>query len=136
MWAQRLPEPTSQPLPGAARRTPHKKPFRFSRRAGLKSLPSPPEFAFPIEVEMLDVKRTLVEKLFTVHAAYAQDRAANKTRHYYDLFRLCSLPEIRDFAGTDEYREIFRSVRQYSQENFPVNRLRGSTCAPCRAKLM
>jgi hypothetical protein len=75
------------------------------------------------EVEMLDVKRTFVEKLFTVHAAYEQDRAANKTRHYYDLFRLCGLPEIREFAGTDEYREIFKSVRQYSQENFPDARM-------------
>jgi len=73
----------------------------------------------PFEVEMLDVKRTFVEKLFTVHAAYELDRAANKTRHYYDLFRLCGLPEIREFAGIDEYREIFKSVRQYSQEKFP-----------------
>ncbi|MGB2888120.1 MAG: nucleotidyl transferase AbiEii/AbiGii toxin family protein, partial [Candidatus Acidiferrales bacterium] len=71
------------------------------------------------EVEMLDVKRTFVEKLFTIHSAYEQDRAANKTRHYYDLSRLCGLPEIREFAGTDEYREIFSSVRQYSRENFP-----------------
>lgn len=71
------------------------------------------------EVEMLDVKRTFVEKLFTIHSAYEQDRAANKTRHYYDLSRLCGLPEIREFAGTDEYRKIFNSVRQYSRENFP-----------------
>lgn len=71
------------------------------------------------EVEMLDVKRTFVEKLFTIHSAYEQDHAANKTRHYYDLSRLCGLPEIREFVGTDEYREIVKSVRQYSQENFP-----------------
>jgi hypothetical protein len=71
------------------------------------------------EVEMLDVKRTFVEKLFTIYSAYEQDRAANKTRHYYDLSRLCGLPEIREFAGTDEYRELFKSVREYSQENFP-----------------
>jgi hypothetical protein len=37
---------------------------------------------------MRDVKRTFVEQLFTIHSAYGQDRAANKTRHYYDLFRL------------------------------------------------
>ena len=71
------------------------------------------------EVEMLDVKRTFVEKLFTIHSAYEQDHAANKTRHYYDLSRLCGLPEIREFVGTDEYREIVKSVRQYSRENFP-----------------
>jgi hypothetical protein len=71
------------------------------------------------EVEMLDVKRTFVEKLFTVHSAYQRDLAANKTRHYYDLSRLCGLPEIREFAGSEEYREIFKSVKMYSQENFP-----------------
>ena len=70
-------------------------------------------------VEMLDVRRTFVEKLFTIHSAFQQDRAANKTRHYYDLSRLCGLPEIREFAGTEEYREILQSVRQYSKENFP-----------------
>ena len=75
------------------------------------------------EVEMLDAKRTFVEKLFTVHSAYELDRATNKTRHYYDLSRLCGLPEIRAFAGSDEYCEIFRSVRQYSQENFPTERM-------------
>jgi hypothetical protein len=41
-----------------------------------------------LEVEMLEVKRTDVEKLFTVHSAYEQNRAANKARHYYDLLRL------------------------------------------------
>jgi hypothetical protein len=71
------------------------------------------------EVDMLDVKRTFVEKLFAIHAAYEQDRAANKTRHYCDLFRLCGLPEIREFAGSNEYRGIFKSVRRYSEENFP-----------------
>jgi len=71
------------------------------------------------DVEMLDVRRTFVEKLFTVHSAFQQDRAANKTRHYYDLSRLCGLPEIQEFVGTEEYRDIFKSVRQYSQENFP-----------------
>jgi hypothetical protein len=55
----------------------------------------------------------------SIHSAYEQDHAANKTRHYYDISRLCGLPEIREFVGTGEYREIVRSVRQYSQENFP-----------------
>jgi hypothetical protein len=90
-----------------------------ARHAASHSLSHLAEDLQAFDVEMLDVKRTFVEKLFTIHSAYEQDRAANKTRHYYDLSRLCGLPEIRDFAGTDEYREIFKSVRQYSQENFP-----------------
>lgn len=89
-----------------------------AKHAARRSLSHLAEDLQAFEVEMLDVKRTFVEKLFTVHAAYEQDRAANKTRHYYDLFRLCGLPEIREFAGTDEYREILKSVRRYSKENF------------------
>lgn len=99
-----------------ARRTVHSMVSQYAARHGLTHLA---EDLQAFEVEMLDVKRTFVEKLFTVHAAYEQDRAANKTRHYYDLFRLCGLPEIREFPSSEEYREIFKSVRQYSQENFP-----------------
>jgi hypothetical protein len=90
-----------------------------AKHAASHSLSHVAEDLRAFEVEMLDVKRTFVEKLFTINSAYEQDRTANKTRHYYDLSRLCGLPEIREFAGTDEYREIFKSVRQYSQENFP-----------------
>lgn len=71
------------------------------------------------DFEMLDIRRTFVEKLFTVHAAFHEDRARNRTRHYYDLYRICSLPEVREFAGTTEYREMFLSVKQYSLECFP-----------------
>jgi hypothetical protein len=56
---------------------------------------------------------------FPKRATVASCTAANKPRHFYDLSRLCGLPEIREFVGTDEYREIVRSVRHPSQENCP-----------------
>ncbi len=70
-------------------------------------------------VECLDVRRTFVEKLFAVHAAYERDHAAGKVRHYYDLYKLAGLEEIRKFAGTDEYREVYADAERYSRESFP-----------------
>jgi len=77
----------------------------------------------PFELELLDLKRTFVEKLFTVHSAYLENHAANKTRHYYDLHKLCGVEEIVGFAGGAEYRSILADVRASSQEHFPDNPL-------------
>ena len=71
------------------------------------------------ELEMVDLKRTFVEKLFAVHGAFMENRAANRTRHYCDLYKLCELSEIQDFAGTAEYCEIFAEVERYSRQYFP-----------------
>jgi hypothetical protein len=70
-------------------------------------------------VEMLDIRRTFVEKLFTIHAAFMANYAENKTRHYYDLYRLCGLEEILNFAGSEEYRAIFKEEKAHSREFFP-----------------
>lgn len=71
------------------------------------------------DVECLDVRRTFVEKLFAVHAAYERDHAAGKVRHYYDLYRLAGLEEIQAFAGTDKYWEVYTDAERYSRESFP-----------------
>jgi len=72
-----------------------------------------------LQVEMLDIRRTFVEKLFTIHAAFIENCAENKTRHYYDLYRLCGLQEILDFAGSEEYWAILKEVKAHSKEFFP-----------------
>jgi Nucleotidyl transferase AbiEii toxin, Type IV TA system len=71
------------------------------------------------EVELQDLPRTFVEKLFAIHAAYAKDLANNRMRHYYDLSRLCALPEIRSYVGTDAYRACVADVKQICRESFP-----------------
>lgn len=71
------------------------------------------------EVECLDVRRTFVEKLYAAHAAYEKNRAEGKARHYYDLHQLAGLEAIREFAGTEEYREVCRDSERYSRENWP-----------------
>lgn len=70
------------------------------------------------EMDVQSVRRTFVEKLFAVHAVYTANRAIGKTRHYYDLFEMCKLTEIRVFVGTADYRSSVAQVRAFSQEMF------------------
>jgi hypothetical protein len=71
------------------------------------------------EIELQDLRRTFVEKLFAIHAAYAKDLANNRMRHYYDLSRLCGLSEIQSYAGTDAYRACVADVEKTCRESFP-----------------
>lgn len=70
-------------------------------------------------VECLDVTRTFMEKLFAAYAAFVADRALGRTRHYYDLYRLADLPEVRRFIVGGEFEPIFVDVRQFSLEHWP-----------------
>lgn len=73
----------------------------------------------PFDMECLDVTRTTVEKLFAAHAAFSRDRAANRTRHYYDLYKLTGLADVREFLGSKEYRAVFEDVEQHCRQNWP-----------------
>jgi len=73
------------------------------------------------EVECLDVTRTFVEKLFAVSAAFAKNRAAGRTRHYYDLYKLAGLSEVRAFIESPAYVEAFDDVRRFSEMYWPGN---------------
>jgi hypothetical protein len=72
------------------------------------------------EMELADVRRTFVEKLFAAHAVFEANRAARQARHYYDLFCLCGLKEIQEFAGSPEYVTLRAEIRALSQEHFPA----------------
>lgn len=74
----------------------------------------------PVEMEMLDVRRTFVEKLHAACAVFEAHRAARHARHYYDLYCLCALPEIQEFAGSPEYVKLRSEVRTLSQKHFPA----------------
>jgi len=71
------------------------------------------------DLDLQDTRRTFVEKLFAIHAAYTTNYCANKMRHYYDVSRLCEVEEIQAFVGTDEYRTCVNDVRALSVESFP-----------------
>jgi len=71
------------------------------------------------EIELQDLRRTFVEKLFAIHAAYAKDLANNRMRHYYDLSRLCGLSEIQSYVGTSAYQARVGDVKRICRESFP-----------------
>ena len=77
------------------------------------------------DVECLDVTRTFVEKLFAVTAAFAKDRAAGRTRHYYDLYQLAGLPDVVVFLRSPAYLDVLNDVRSFSEDHWP-----GSTYPP------
>jgi predicted nucleotidyltransferase component of viral defense system len=72
------------------------------------------------DVLCLDVTRTFLEKLFAVHAAFTKDRAAGRTRHYYDLYQLAGLPEVQAFVVGDDFATVFADVRHFSLEHWPA----------------
>jgi hypothetical protein len=73
----------------------------------------------PFQVECLDVTRTCVEKLFAVHATFEKNRAKGRTRHYYDLYKLVGLEEVRRFLEGSHYQSVYADVERYSRENWP-----------------
>ncbi len=68
------------------------------------------------EVECLDVRRTFVEKLYAAHAAYVENRAQGKARHYYDLYQLAGMPEVQGFVGSNEYHGVCKDAEGYSRQ--------------------
>ena len=79
----------------------------------------------PISVDCLDFRRTFVEKLFTIYAAFEKDLAKGKMRHYYDLYMLTEREDVVEFIGSDDFQEIFEDVRGFSEISFP-----GQVCPP------
>jgi hypothetical protein len=71
------------------------------------------------EIELQDLRRTFVEKLFAIHAAYTKDLANNRMRHYYDLSRLCGQAEIQSYVGTGAYRACVADVKRICRDSFP-----------------
>jgi hypothetical protein len=73
----------------------------------------------PFEVTCLDYRRTFVEKLFSIHAAFIQNKALGKMRHYYDLYQLAGLEDVRAFIITEEYLRVYKDVEDFSRTSFP-----------------
>ena len=72
----------------------------------------------PFDLEMQDLCRTFVEKLFAAYAAYEKNRAAQGARHYYDLYELCQVGQVRSFAGTGHYKQAFAEVKDFTSHAF------------------
>jgi len=64
------------------------------------------------ELDLLDYRRTFLEKLFAIHAAAARHLEGDATalnrqgRHYYDIYYLLGRDDVVAFAGSDDYRTL------------------------------
>lgn len=74
--------------------------------------------AAPVEVRVLAPWRTLVEKLVLLHTAHAAPdpyAAVRGARHFYDVHRLLSRPEVRSGIAEAGIGALARDVYTYSR---------------------
>jgi len=69
-------------------------------------------------VNVLDHKRTFIEKTYAIHAAYENNEVAKYFRHYYDIFKLLQMADVQSFLGTKEHQELKIHVQEMSREFF------------------
>lgn len=70
-----------------------------------------------VNITCLEIEVTFVQKLLTAYSTY--EKRLNKVRHYYDLYKLVQVPEIKTFAGTERYHKVLREEIESSSEEFP-----------------
>lgn len=93
----------------------------FLREQGQRDLAEDLE---PFAMTLLHLRRTFVEKLFTIHSKVLRlledgTPVARDARHYADLHALASRPEVLAMLQSDEYREICHDYDALSSRWFP-----------------
>jgi hypothetical protein len=78
----------------------------------------------PFELSVLELRRTLVEKLFAVHCAcelWHEGRATalnRQGRHFHDIYFLLRDDEVASFVGSAEYHELILEIESFGQRYF------------------
>ena len=79
----------------------------------------------PFEVRVLDVKRTICEKIMSlVRFSYTAEPISdlkNKVRHLYDLFLLLEDKELKDFLNSKDFDKMLLLVAQDDVVSFKNN---------------
>lgn len=76
----------------------------------------------PFEVQVLDVRRTICEKIMSLvrfsHTENAIENLNNKVRHTYDIHQLLKEKEIRGFFNSKDFDEMLLNVAHDDVESF------------------
>ena len=76
----------------------------------------------PFEVQVLDIKRTLCEKIMSlVRYSYSEDPITNlkdKIRHTYDIHQLLKQTDVLDFFYSTEFNEMLQLVGSDDVQSF------------------
>jgi hypothetical protein len=79
----------------------------------------------PFELQVLDPRRTFVEKLFAINSAcvlFEEGRVTalgRRTRHLSDLYYLVDVDNVSAFLGSTEYHEIVSEVDEFGHRFYP-----------------
>lgn len=68
------------------------------------------------KIKVLDYRRTFSEKIFAIYSAFTNNTVEKYFRHYYDIFKLLQLPDIINFIGSKEYKELKTHIAAMSKE--------------------
>jgi predicted nucleotidyltransferase component of viral defense system len=77
----------------------------------------------PFSMKLLHFRRTFVEKMFAIHSKVEllkRDKTPLGTyaRHYYDLYQLSGMAEVKEMLRSDEYKTIRDDYDQISKAHF------------------
>lgn len=79
----------------------------------------------PFEVQVLDVTRTICEKIMSlVRFSYGEDaieNLQNKVRHTYDIHQLLKNEDVKDFFESPDFDEMLLKVAQDDVESFKTD---------------
>lgn len=76
----------------------------------------------PFEVNVLDKKQTLLEKLVSLIRFSFENNSvesvSKKIRHFYDIYFLLNDPECAEFAASDMFKKQFDDILQHDRQMF------------------
>ena len=79
----------------------------------------------PFQVSVLMPTRTLCEKIMSlVRFSYSEDAISDlksKIRHIYDIYKMLSVPEIKDFFDSEKFDQMLLKVAQDDIESYKSN---------------
>ncbi len=81
----------------------------------------------PFEVNVLDKRRTMIEKLVSlIRFSFSENPAvaiASKIRHFYDLYFLANDPDCAEYLSSPDFKKDFNELYAHDQEMFaePAN---------------
>jgi hypothetical protein len=72
------------------------------------------------QMQVLHLKRTLIEKLFALASAYEAKNLPKKTRHYYDIYCQLKSNDLSQFVESPEFVFLANDIAAHSLKNFGI----------------
>ncbi len=75
----------------------------------------------PFEIKVLSLERIFIEKLFAIKELFEKNVVVAKTRHYYDIYKLLQMKEIKDLLkNTNEIESVVEDINDVNKKYFNI----------------